>query len=131
MYIFLDNFQNLEPNELLGYTNINYFSKALYGLKIMNKNFNLKNLQNSTLILIQIHIYYIDLLAEVVNKTNNIPLSFDLYITTNDEEKKIYIENYLKSNTKANKYEVLITPNKGRDVVPFLIQLYDNFRNYK
>ena len=54
----------------------------------MNKNFNLKNLQNSTLILIQIHIYYIDLLAEVVNKTNNIPLSFDLYITTNDEEKK-------------------------------------------
>ena len=130
-YIFLDNFQNLEPNELLGYTNINYFSKALYGLKIMNKNFNLKNLQNSTLILIQIHIYYIDLLAEVVNKTNNIPLSFDLYITTNDEEKKIYIENYLKSNTKANKYEVLITPNKGRDVVPFLIQLYDNFRNYK
>ena len=97
----------------------------------MNRNFNLKNLQNSTLILIQIHIYYIDLLAEVVNKTNNIPLSFDLYITTNDEEKKIYIENYLKSNTKANKYEVLITPNKGRDVVPFLIQLYDNFRNYK
>jgi lipopolysaccharide biosynthesis protein len=71
------------------------------------------------------------LLAEVINKTNNIPVPFDLYITTNTEEKKNYISTYLLKNTKANKYEILITQNKGRDVIPFLIQLKDVWNNYK
>ena len=33
--------------------------------------------------LVQAHVYYIDLLDEVVNKSNNMPVPFDLYITTN------------------------------------------------
>ena len=130
-YIFLDDFNSLEPNYLFGYANINYFSKALYGFHIINQNFNLKNFQNSILILIQIHVYYIDLLEDIINKTNNIPVYYDLYITTNNEEKKDYIEKYLKLKSKAHKYEVLITKNKGRDIVPFLVQLRRIFRNYK
>ena len=83
------------------------------------------------MILIQAHIYYIDLLSEIIYKTNNIPFHFDLYITTDTQEKKAYIENNLKAHSKANKFQVLITPNKGRDVIPCLIQLKDILMKYK
>ena len=130
-FIFINNYYILEPNNLFDDANLNYFSKALYELPILNNNFKLINLQKKALISIQIHIYFIDLLAEAINKTNNIPVSFDLYITTNNVRKKNYIENYLKLNSRANKYLILITPNKGRDILPFLLQFKDILRNYK
>ena len=37
----------------------------------------------------------------------------------------------MKNNSKANKYEVLVTPNKGRDVIPCIIQLKDIIMKYK
>ena len=131
-FIFIDNFYFLEQDSTLGYANINTFSKALYEIPFINiTKFNLNNLQNNTLVLVQAHIYYIELLPDAITKSNNMPVPFDLYITTNTEEKKELIENYLKNNTKANKYEILVTKNKGRDVIPFLKQLKDIFKNYK
>ena len=118
----------------MGYANINSFSKALFNLPFIldiDKSFNLLKLENKVLILIQVHIYYTDLLTEIINKTNNVPIPFDLYITTNSQEKKNYIENNLKNVSKANKFLVLITPNKGRDVIPCLIQLKDIIMKYK
>ena len=131
-YIFIDKFSYLEKNNILGYANINTFSKSLYGIPLINANkFNLINLQKNTLVLVQAHVYYIDLLDEVVNKSNNMPVPFDLYITTNTEEKKNLIEDYLKKNSRANKYEILITENKGRDIIPLLKQLKEIWYNYK
>ena len=60
-----------------------------------------------------------------------IPFPFDLYVTTNNLDKKNFIDNYLITNSKAHKYEVIITPNKGRDVIPFLIQIKDVLNKYK
>ena len=131
-YIFIDNFYFLEKDSLLGYANINTFSKALYEMPLIDDSkFNLINLQKNVLVFVQAHVYYLELLADIVNKSNNIPVPFDLYITTNTKEKKNVIDNFLKNNTKANKYEVLITENKGRDVIPFLKQIKDIWENYK
>ena len=133
-FIFVENFQDLEPDNKLGYTNINILSKVIFNLPLISDNensFNLINLKKRALVLVQAHIYYTDLLPDVVNKTNNIPVPFDLYITTNNEEKKDFIEKYLKLYSKANKYEILVTPNKGRDVIPFLIQLEHVVKAYK
>ena len=133
-YIFIDSFNNLKYDANLGFANINFFSKALYQLPIitdMNNNFNIQYLKSNILVLIQAHIYYTDLIEEVIGKTNNIPVPFDLYITTNSQNKKDIIENYVKNNSKANKYEILITGNKGRDVIPFLIQLKNVIHKYK
>ena len=85
----------------------------------MKKSF-LDNLLKDAFILVLAHAYYAELLFEVINKTNNIPAPFDLYIATDTKDKKYYIEDYLKRNTKANKYEVLINENKGRDAIPSL-----------
>ena len=131
-YIFIGNFSFLEKDSELGYSNINTFSKALYNIPLIDeKKFNLVNLEKDSSILVQAHVYYTELLFEVINKTNNIPVPFDLFITTDTKDKKYYIEDYLKRNTKAKKYEVLITENKGRDVIPFLKQTKDIWDNYK
>ena len=133
-YVFIDNFNFLLKDSILGYANINSFSKALYELPFIsdnNSNFNLNKLSQNITIMLQVHVHYIDLLKEVINKTNNMPVPFDLYITTNTKEKKACIENYLKLYSKANKFEILITPNKGRDIIPCLIQLKSIWMNYK
>jgi hypothetical protein len=133
-YIFIDGFNNLNYDDNLGFANINFFSKALYQLPLitdLNNNFNIQYLQSNVLVLIQVHIYYTDLIEEIINKTNNIPVPFDLYITTDSENKKDIIENYVKINSNANKYEILIIANKGRDIIPFLIQLKNIVYKYK
>ena len=133
-FIFIDNFSKLKKDNILGYANINSFSKALYNLPFIidnNKNISIFKLEKQVLILIQVHVYYIDLLSEIIDKTNNIPYPFDLYITSDTQKKKTYIENSLKAHSKANKFQILITPNKGRDVIPFLIQLKDILMKYK
>ena len=130
-FIFIDNFYNLKQDDLYGFSNINYFSKALYELPMIENNYNLINLKNRALISIQIHIFYTDLLPDIINKTNNIPVPFDLYITTNNHKKKNYIEKYVKLYSRDNKHEILIASNKGRDVIPFLIQFKEILRNYK
>lgn len=133
-YIFINNFNNLLNSPVFGYANINSFSKSLFGLPLIlnnNINFNIQKLRLHVSVLIQAHIYYTELLNEIINKINNIPIPFDLYVTTNNEEKKAYIENYLKNQSKSNKFEILITQNKGRDVIPCLIQLKDILIKYK
>ena len=133
-HILINDFSNLLTTTSFGYANINYFSKSLFRLPLIwnnNKNLNLQKLEEGVSVLIQAHIYYTELLQEIINKTNNIPVPFDLYITTNNKEKKDFIEIYLKNQTKSNKFEILITKNKGRDVIPFLIQLKDILKKYK
>ena len=133
-YLFINNFNNLLNSPVFGYANINSFSKSLFGLPLFlnnSINFNIQKLKLHVWVLIQAHIYYTELLKEIINKVNNIPVPFDLYVTTDNEEKKTYIENYLKNQSKSNKFEILITQNKGRDVIPCLLQLKDILMKYK
>ena len=98
-FIFIDNFNFLEKDSISGYANINTFSKALYEIPLIDRSkFNLINLQRNALVFVQAHVFYIDLLPDIVTKSNNFPVPFDLYITTNTKEKKNFIEDYLKRN---------------------------------
>ena len=106
-------------------------SKAIFNLPYQKNNNNFSNLKEKSKIAIQIHVYYEDLINEIINKTNNIPVKYDLYISTNSEEKKKIIEKYIKINSKANNYEIKVIKNKGRDVLPFLIQLQIKCKKYK
>ena len=133
-YIFIDGFNNLKYDDHLGFDNIIFFSKALFEIPLTNNlsnNFNIQYLKSNIFVLIQVHVYYTDLIGEIINKTNNIPVPYDLYITTNSKDKKNIIEYYVKINSNANKYEILIIDNKGRDVIPFLIQLKNVIFKYK
>ena len=135
-FIFI-NFRNifpkrklLEPFNKFGYASLNSISKALFNLPYIN-NYNLLNLEYSTKIAIQAHIYYENLINEIIHKTNNIPVNFDLFISTDTEFKKEYITNYTLRNSKAQKSEIKIFNNQGRDVFPLLIQLKNKIKKYK
>ncbi len=123
----------LEPDKKFGYANINTLSKAICGIplsadfKILNqKSTNIDNLEK---IAVQCHIYYVDLLEEILEQLKYIPYSYDLFLSTDSNEKKQEIEMILK------KYEIscvsiLVHKNIGRDVLPMLIQMKPVIENY-
>lgn len=87
-FIFINSWNNyregnyLEPDKKYGYSSIKCFSKALFNIPFKNNNYNLINLNDKCVIAIQAHVYYEDLIYEVISKTNNIPIKFDLFIST-------------------------------------------------
>ena len=135
--IFINSWNNyqkgnyLEPDNQYGYSSINSFSKALFNRSFKENNCIFIQLNYSYTIAVQAHIFYEDLIEIVINKTNNIPKKFDLFITTTSLIKKKKIEEYVKKTSLANKYEIKIVLNKGRDILPFIIQMKEVFKNYK
>ena len=121
----------LEPNEVYGFSYLNYFSKSIYNLEDKSV-YDLNNSLNyKCRIAIQIHLFYEDLILDIINKTNNIPVKFDLYITITSPEIYYKLENYIKNYSICNNYQILIVENKGRDVLPFLTQMKNHFKKYK
>ena len=121
----------LEPDIIYGYASLNSFSKALFNLSFNENNYNNLYLKNICIIAIQAHIFFEDLTFEIINKTNNIPFKYDLFVTTISEDKKIYIKQILEQYSKANNFRVDVVENKGRDVLPFIIQMKNIFKKYK
>ena len=135
-YIFINALNELDRSSIFeadkkyGYASLNYLSKALFNLSYIN-NYSYINFRKSTKIAIQAHVYYENLISEIVEKTNNIPFNYDLFISTDSNIKKKFIQNYIIKKSKANKFEIKIFNNKGRDVLPFLIQLKNKIKKYK
>lgn len=73
------------------------------------------------------HMYFADLIDECLHYAKSMPAYADIYITTNAEEKKKLIEDAF--SILPNRVDVRVTPNRGRDVGPFLVEsrkyLYD------
>ena len=135
--IFINSWNNwnegsyLEPDEKYGYASINSLSYALFNLPFRNVSYNISNLIIKKKIAVQAHVYYDDLINEIIDKTNNIPVKFDLFITTNSYDKKEKLFNIIKQYSKADKYYFKIVKNKGRDVLPLLIQMKYLIKKYK
>ncbi|MCX5774545.1 MAG: hypothetical protein NTX05_08090 [Fusobacteria bacterium] len=80
-------------------------------------------------IAVVIHIFYVDLIVEIQDYLNNILFDFDIYISTDTLQKKIYIENqFMKFNKRV---EVRVFPNRGRDIAPFVVGFRDVIEQYK
>ena len=136
-FIFINAWNNyyegiyLEPDERYGYSSINALSKSLFNLPFRNQKYSLSNLMNYCKVAVHAHIFYKDLLNEIIKKTNNIPIKFDLYISTDTKQKMKLIKNYAEIYSKANKISIKIFENKGRDILPFLIQMGEVIDKYK
>ena len=126
---YRENFY-LEPNKKMGFAYLNYLSKAIFNIENCDK-YHFEALNNKCKIAIQAHIFYEDLIEEIINKTNNIPVKFDLLITITSIKVYNNLEYYIKQFSKANHFEILIVENKGRDILPFLNQIKQKFKNYK
>lgn len=124
----------LEPDQKYGYANINTVSKVLFDLPFEN---DVKYITNTKLqfglkekIAIQIHLYNIDLMDEIMRQLKFMPFQFDIYITTDTKSKSRSIQNRFFDEFPNQKVELLITENRGRDVAPFLTQMKNIISEY-
>ena len=135
-FIFINSWNDykngnyLEYDEKYGYASINSFTKSILNMTYENKDYYLDFDNKNITIAIQIHVFYEEILPRIINKINNIPFKYDLYISTISKEKKEIIETYLKE-LDVNKYEIKIYENKGRDVYPFIRQMRTKYKKYK
>lgn len=82
-------------------------------------------LDEKTLIAVHVHVFYTELLKEVLDFISHIPFRFDLYISCDTNEKKDRIlremEKYNASSLLgAENTYVNVYPNRGRDFAPLL-----------
>ena len=75
------------------------------------------------------HMYYEDMIDEFKHYLSVIPFAYDLYISTDTEEKKQLLLLSLKNWQKGNS-EIRIVPNRGRDIAPKLICFKDIYTRY-
>lgn len=140
----------LEPDKKYGFSCINALSKAIFDKPFENNNeqfiqylgagdFNLQSNKNcdelykKCLIAIHAHVFYPELMEEILQYTSNIRFRYDLYISTDNVDKENKIMNYIKNSKSctARKTFVQVYPNKGRDIVPLIFQMKKNINKYR
>jgi rhamnosyltransferase len=96
---------------------------------VSNKTEAIDVLQNIKLA-IHLHSYYPDILDKYMLFFNSSNINFDLYVTTDSLEKRDIIYNNLKNQACFSKLkEIIITENKGRDILPWL-SIKDRLNQY-
>jgi hypothetical protein len=83
---------------------------------------------------VHIHGYHMDGLWEIIEQLKDRASDFDLLITTNCLEKKEAISEHLKKialNGSARNWQVIQTENRGRNIGPLLIDLFDQIAGYE
>lgn len=136
-----------EPDSQYGYTAVNTLSGAIYGfpygsavtpeLMILGAGVSADRaavwsdrFRKKPLVAVQAHVFYDDLIGEIVRYTNNIPVPFDLYVSTNNPDKAEIIREYLSHFSNAVNCVVEVLDNRGRDVIPFLKQMEGRIGKY-
>ena len=120
----------LEPDDLYGYASINSLSKAIFNTSYI-LNYNLKNLIGKNVILVLAYIKNEKLIGDIIDKTNNIPLNFDLIIYLDNIININKTNQYVKINTKANNFEVEASLNSKNNMVCYFWNFKNQIKKYK
>lgn len=126
----------LEPDERYGYANINALSRAICDLPYAEgaqliqyvgayrePDADSAELKVDPKIAVHAHIYYEDLAEEFAGYLNHMPCAFDLFVTTDSEEKAERLRQVLADVEQVGRLEIEAVGNHGRDVMPFLAQM--------
>ena len=80
-------------------------------------SFHIKTSPKAKLAIV-LHLYYPSLWPEIKAKLNNINVPFDLFVSVQLKDKDIVLDNINKYHGTTN---IIGLPNRGRDVLPFLV----------
>lgn len=83
-----------------------------------------------TRIAVHVHLYYMELMDEIIRVLNHIPYVFDCYVSTDTPAHKTEITTALEAHCKCRKVYVETFINRGRDVAPFLVQMAPVINQY-
>jgi O-antigen biosynthesis protein len=75
------------------------------------------------------HIYYLDTIEELKGYMGSISQNFDIFISTDSMEKKIYIESLFQLRF-ASSLTVQVMPNIGRDIAAKLVGFKEALKDY-
>ena len=120
----------LEPDNLYGYASINSLSKAIFNISYIH-NYNLKNLIGKNTIAVFVYLNNEKLISDLIDKTNNIPLNFDLFFYFGDKINVNQAEQYIKINTKANYFVFETSLKSVKNMAFFLLNFQNQIKNYK
>ncbi|KPJ22039.1 rhamnan synthesis F family protein [Streptococcus phocae] len=82
---------------------------------------------NTKKIAVHLHTFYVDLLEEFLIQFKHFNFDYDLFLTTDTEEKREHIQVIL--DKLAQPARIFLTGNKGRDIIPML-KLKEELANY-
>ncbi len=103
---FADYLRNGQPQGAWNYTIISAQSKTKY--KIDNQR-----------VALHLHVYYPDMLNEIINRLEVNTIRPDLFISVKDKKSMSLVSKTL-SNYLGKIVDIQIVPNRGRDIGPFL-----------
>lgn len=82
-------------------------------------------------IAIHLHLFYVDMLDEIIEHLKNIPYSFDLFVSIHASHSSEEIATTIRvSGLNAHNITVEPVPNRGRDIAPLIIQFGSRLTEY-
>jgi O-antigen biosynthesis protein len=80
---------------------------------------------------VHLHVFYLDMLEHISEYLSNIPVPFDLYISSPSDETPDSIRAALVPRLeRAQKVVIRKTPNRGRDIAPMIIEYGQDLLKY-
>lgn len=81
---------------------------------------------------IHLHVFYVDLLDEMISYLANVNFQYDLFVSVQESIDRNDVELILRRNLPfAREIAVETTPNRGRDIAPFIIQFGARLAKYE
>ena len=132
-YIFINAWNEwgegsyLEPDEKYGYASINALSKAIFNLSYTENLKSIGKMQIAVLFGMDNE----NLIGEIINKINNIPYIFDLFIFIKNEININKIKKYIFPNSNKYQQKLIILVNKTNNLINSIFFLRNKLKNYK
>ncbi|MCD7895194.1 MAG: class I SAM-dependent methyltransferase [Planctomycetaceae bacterium] len=80
---------------------------------------------------IHLHLYYVDMFQEFIDRFNTVPYNFDLFVSTNPNANTDVIARQLTTKlSRLNKVVVKNVPNRGRDIAPMILTFGKDLQQY-
>lgn len=120
--------ESLIWNNLLRTQNLSDIKDALNLNYVLPSKFQYA--KNETKVCLVAHLYFTDMVGYCFDYFSNMPEGTGFLITTDKEEKKTVIENYIKDNNISYDCTVIVIENRGRDVSALLVGANEFIRKY-
>lgn len=72
---------------------------------------------------VHLHIYFLDLFPELLEALGRLPCPATVYATTDTQAKADAVSELLSEHPRVCAHETIITPNRGRDIGPWLVEM--------
>ncbi len=81
-------------------------------------------------IAVHVHLYYVDLLSEILGYLDNIPYHFDIFISCQENANVKKIEKRTKCLKNVEQVIIRPCPNRGRDIAPLYVWFAEEISKY-